>query len=265
MKIYGAINAIMKDIGAISKSQKNAQQGYMYRGIDAVMNALQPLMIKNGVFCVPEVLEHAREERATKGGGSLIYSVCKVRYSFYADDGSSVAATVIGEGMDSGDKSSNKALAVALKYACFQIFCIPTEGEMRDPDADSPEVGPKTAPEIYKGNLGAAEGRVTQGSAGAGQGVLGKTDIPAAIAKAKTQAAAAAEKQAEMTCAADAVVDAGAVISKTQAKRIVEICGLRGMDAEKCKAILAKFGYAKTTDVRKADFIAVCMAIRNAA
>jgi hypothetical protein len=47
---------------------------------------------------------------------------------------------VVGEGMDSADKSSNKAMAVAFKYACFQVFCIPTE-EMTndDPDAYSPE------------------------------------------------------------------------------------------------------------------------------
>ena len=49
---------------------------------------------------------------------------------------------MIGEGMDSGDKASNKALAVAFKYACFQVFCIPTE-EMKDPDAECHETAPK--------------------------------------------------------------------------------------------------------------------------
>ena len=39
--------------------------------------------------------------------------------------------------MDSGDKASNKALSIAFKYACFQVFCIPTE-EMKDPDAETP-------------------------------------------------------------------------------------------------------------------------------
>ena len=36
--------------------------------------------------------------------------------------------------MDSGDKSSNKAMSAAYKYACFLAFAIPTEG---DNDADS--------------------------------------------------------------------------------------------------------------------------------
>lgn len=136
--IYGAILGVIKDVGAIGKNSKNAQQGFMYRGIDAVMNALQPALVQHGIFVVPEVLEQKREERVTGKGGNLIYSVIKMKYSFIAADGSRVCATVIGEGMDSGDKASNKAMSVAFKYACFQVFCIPTE-EMKDPDADTPE------------------------------------------------------------------------------------------------------------------------------
>lgn len=142
MNVYEAISATMADIGAVGKNSKNAQQGFMFRGIDAVMNALQPAMKKNGLFVVPEVLEQTREERTTQKGALLIYSICKIRYTFYAKDGSSVSAVVIGEGMDSGDKATNKAMSIAFKYACFQVFCIPTE-EMQDPDAEIHEPAPK--------------------------------------------------------------------------------------------------------------------------
>lgn len=141
-KIYQAINAVMQEIGFIGKNQKNQQQGFMFRGIDAVMNAINPALIKNKVFVVPEVLEQLREERRTKSGTNLIYSVCKVKYTFYADDGSYVESVVIGEGMDSGDKATNKAMSIAFKYACFQVFCIPTE-EMKDPDEECYEVSSK--------------------------------------------------------------------------------------------------------------------------
>jgi hypothetical protein len=87
---------------------------------------------------VPEVLEHTREERAAKSGRNLLYSLLRVKYTFYAEDGSNVSAVVIGEGMDTADKASNKALAVGMKYALFQVFCIPTE-EMVDPDGETPE------------------------------------------------------------------------------------------------------------------------------
>jgi hypothetical protein len=116
----------------------------MYRGIDAVMNALNPVMAKLGLFIVPEVLEQTREERQGRNGGTLLYSILKIKYTLYAPDGSNVSCVVLGEGMDSGDKASNKAMSVAYKYAAFQLFCIPTE-EMIDPDAEVHEVAPKGA------------------------------------------------------------------------------------------------------------------------
>lgn len=142
-EIYQAIIGVMSDIGVIGKEKKNAQQGFKYRGVDDVMNALQPVMVQHGLFVVPEIIDQKREERQTNRGGNLIYSVCTVRYTFYAKDGSNVQCVVIGEGMDSGDKATNKAMSIAFKYACFQVFCIPTE-EMKDPDAEVHEVTPKS-------------------------------------------------------------------------------------------------------------------------
>lgn len=140
--IYEQINKVMEDVGAVGKDSTNQIQKYKFRGIDAVMNALHPAMTKHHVFVAPEVLSHEREQYAKKNAkgedSMLIYSVVTVRYHFYTDDGSEVQAVVMGEAMDSGDKSMNKAMSAAFKYACFQTFCIPTE-EMKDADADSPE------------------------------------------------------------------------------------------------------------------------------
>lgn len=146
-EIYQAIIGAMSDIGVIGKEKKNAQQGFKYRGVDDVMNALQPVMVQHGLFVVPEIIDQKREERQTNRGGNLIYSVCTVRYTFYAKDGSSVQCVVVGEGMDSGDKATNKAMSSAFKYACFQVFCIPTE-EMKDPDAEVHTVAPREEPKI---------------------------------------------------------------------------------------------------------------------
>ena len=142
MNIYESISAVMSEIGAIGKTSKNTQQGFMFRGIDAVMNAINPALVKHKIFIVPTVLEQTREERTNSKGTTLIYSIVKVKYTFYAEDGSNVEAVVIGEGMDTGDKATNKAMSIAFKYACFQVFCIPTE-EMVDPDAETHEVAPK--------------------------------------------------------------------------------------------------------------------------
>lgn len=152
-KIYSLMGEAMRRISAVGKDSVNQTQGFKYRGIDAVMNALYPVMSDLGLFIVPEVLEQTREERATtkfysgqEKKSTLLYSLLKIRYTMYAPDGSNVSAVVIGEGMDSGDKASNKAMAVGLKYACFQMFMIPTE-EMAndDPDRESHEIDPKAS------------------------------------------------------------------------------------------------------------------------
>lgn len=143
--IYEAICKVAEDVGAIGKSDYNQQQKFRYRGIDMVMNALHPAFVKHGIFVVPNVKDIQREQRMTKSGGNLTYTIATIEYTFYAKDGTNIKVTVVGEGMDSADKSTNKAMSVAFKYACFQVFCIPTE-EMKDPDADSYEVMPQNAP-----------------------------------------------------------------------------------------------------------------------
>lgn len=152
MNIYQSINAIMDECPAIAKKQRNEQQKFMYRGVDVVMNVFQPLLAKYKVFVVPEVLDTIREERLSKSGGNIIYTVLKVKYTFFAEDGSFICATVHGEGMDSADKSANKAMSVAFKYAMFQVFCIPTE-EMRDPDDESLEESVPTKSTMAEMNL----------------------------------------------------------------------------------------------------------------
>lgn len=145
-KIIQAVTAIMSEVGHIGKERKNTQQNYNFRGVDDVYGGLQLLMAKHGVVSVPEVLEDRTEDRVTAKGTALIYRVLKIKYRFYADDGSYIEATVIGEGMDSGDKASNKAMSVAHKYACLQVFMIPTN-EPKDPENDSHELLGKTTDE----------------------------------------------------------------------------------------------------------------------
>jgi len=145
-KIYPAMVAIMKDIDAITKDRKNTSQGYTFRGIDDVYNSLHPILAKHGVFCTAQIEgEPKREDKETKNGGALIYTIINYKISFVADDGSSVSSIIRGEGMDSGDKSSNKALSAAMKYACMLMFLIPTE-DIEDADSESPETKGKTAP-----------------------------------------------------------------------------------------------------------------------
>jgi len=140
-QIFPAMAAIMRSVDAIGKNHQSAQQRFKYRGIDDLYNTLNPLLKQHGVFMAAKVLDRAREERVTDRGGKLTFTVVTVEYTFYAPDGSSVTTTVVGEGMDSGDKSTSKAMAIAHKYALLQAFCIPTDDlHLDDPDRDSYQV-----------------------------------------------------------------------------------------------------------------------------
>src|SRR5574344_525600 len=137
IKIFEAMTSILNDVEGIKKDKKNQQQGFLFRGIDDMYNCLHDLFAKHKVFISSEVLETKREERLTKSGGNLIYTVLTIKFTFFTIDGSSVSSTLIGEAMDSADKSCNKAMSVALKYALMQTFLIPTE-ELKDPDSETP-------------------------------------------------------------------------------------------------------------------------------
>jgi hypothetical protein len=124
----------------IGKNNKNTQQGYKFRGIDDVYNALAPFLAESKLLILPRVKSRVVTERETKSGGVLFYVVLDVEFDFVsALDGSKHTVQVVGEAMDSGDKASNKAMSAAYKYACMEAFCIPTEGD-NDADATTHEV-----------------------------------------------------------------------------------------------------------------------------
>jgi ERF superfamily len=138
LKVYQAINAVQAalSVDGIGKTRRNTQgSGYNFRGIDDVYNALSPLLAQHGLVIIPRMLARTCEERQSKAGGALFYVTVEAEFDFVAaEDGSKATARTFGEAMDSGDKATNKAMSAAYKYAAFQTFAIPTEG---NPDADA--------------------------------------------------------------------------------------------------------------------------------
>jgi len=145
MKVYQAINAIQADLAktGISKDRVNSQgSGYKFRGIDDVYNAISPLLAKHGLCILPRMLNRECTDRISGKGGNLFYVVVEAEFDFVsAEDGSKHTVKTFGEAMDSGDKATNKAMSAAYKYAAFQAFAIPTEGD-NDADAYTHDVAP---------------------------------------------------------------------------------------------------------------------------
>ena len=134
--IYRSIAGVIADVGAVGKDKENKQQGFKFRSIDDVYNALHPALAKNKVVIVPNILSRDVNELQTARGTVMHHVICTIKFTFFAEDGSSIESTLVGEALDTGDKATNKAMAIAYKYACFQVFCIPTS-DMADPDADA--------------------------------------------------------------------------------------------------------------------------------
>jgi hypothetical protein len=144
--IYTQMAKIQKDADGLAKEQQNQQQGFAFRGIDDAYNYLHDIFAKYEVFTVPRVINVEREERLSKAGSVLMYTLLTVEYDFIATDGSMVTCCVIGEAMDSGDKSCAKCLSIAHKLALFQITMLPTLLSA-DPDAEVHTPMPKAPAE----------------------------------------------------------------------------------------------------------------------
>jgi len=154
--IHKKIVAIMSEIGSIQKSQKNTMQGYMFRGIDDFLNALHPLLIKNGVFMAPRVTSCTSElkEVVNSQGKTRIdkHVSLLINYDFVSDDGSVFSVGPIpSEGLDTSDKATNKALSAALKYALIQMFAVPTADNV-DADRESPQIA-SSAPKVSEAKI----------------------------------------------------------------------------------------------------------------
>lgn len=143
MKVYKAIEGVMADLAkvGIAKDRTNTTQNFKYRGVDQVMNELALLLPKHHLLILPRVTKYSCVERTSGSGKPLFYTVLEVEYDFVSPEDGSVhkVGPMVGEAMDSGDKSANKAMAIAYKYVCFQAFCIPTEATT-DPDAEVHDV-----------------------------------------------------------------------------------------------------------------------------
>jgi len=138
LPIAQALNEIMKAVGAIAKKDKNTAQGFNFRGIDSVVNAVSPALQKFGVVIVPSVEEYDYQTvEIGRNRTAMGHVRVKVTYTFIGANGDAIKATVVGEAMDSGDKATAKAMSVAFRTALLQSLSLPTDEV--DPDAHSYE------------------------------------------------------------------------------------------------------------------------------
>jgi len=133
--------AVKRDIGAVGKGDRNQQQGFNFRGIDAVMNAVAGPFMKHGIMAYPAKVVSVERGTATTSKGSVMNTVSViVRYAF-TDGEDTLEFEAAGEAFDSGDKATPKAMSVAYRTALIQALSLPTDEP--DPDMESYDAQPK--------------------------------------------------------------------------------------------------------------------------
>jgi hypothetical protein len=139
--IYAQMAKVMADTKAVPKSGYNQAQRFNFRTVDDTVATVNAAMVKHRVTMIPEVISCTPTVVTDDKGRHVTTVNAIVAYTFFAEDGSSIQAVMAGEGKDLGDKATSKAMSMALKYALFQVFLIPTG----DPDPDGEVVETATA------------------------------------------------------------------------------------------------------------------------
>ena len=148
VSVHQAWAAVMGDVQAVRKGDRNSQHNFNFRGIDAVMNAVGPAMRRHGVYCAPVRIEPQWRDAMTTGGKPARECLLVVTFRVTGPAGDWFEGQAPGESLDSGDKATPKAMSVAYRTFLLQSLTIPTD----DPDPDSHsyerEVSPRlSAPE----------------------------------------------------------------------------------------------------------------------
>lgn len=125
--IHQALNAVMRKVTEVRKSQRNNHFGFEFRGIEQVMEETAPWFREHGVIGpLPKLLRYD-----IVGAGKDSVTIVQVEYTFIGPAGDSLTAVVPGEAKD-----TIKAMSIALRTALIQVLHIPVK--QRDADAPPP-------------------------------------------------------------------------------------------------------------------------------
>ena len=152
MNIYEKLSAITAEIGVVEKNlnvKVNSNSSYKAVSERDVLDAVKPIEQKYRVYSYPanrkiidrDVLTKETEYNGTITRTNTLFMRVETVYRFVNIDKPDefIETTVYGDGLDTGDKASGKAMTYADKYALMKAYKLST-GD--DPDKEaSPEHG----------------------------------------------------------------------------------------------------------------------------
>lgn len=132
------LSQVMAAVDWQPKTERNQSQGYAFVSVERIKDAVRVQLADRKVMVYTSIKSVERSEFQTSKGTTMFHSTVQGEVTFAdAESGEMFTVEAVGEAMDTGDKSLNKAQTALIKYALINTFLIPT-GD--DPDHDSPEV-----------------------------------------------------------------------------------------------------------------------------
>lgn len=131
-----AWSRVMGEVRAIGKRDefKGGRAGnFLFRGIDAALNAFGPACRRHGVLVIPTRVEPSYRDISTASGGKMRECTVLVTFRIYGPAGDFIEAQAAGEASDSGGRATPKAQSIALRSLLINAGLVPTE----DRDADA--------------------------------------------------------------------------------------------------------------------------------
>ena len=147
MKVNEAITAVMKAVGAVGKQEHNEQQGFNFRGVDTVVNAIFPALIEHGLLVVPHKVLSYEYGTVEIGRNRTRMGHVKLtqQFKWIGPEGDELITESAAEAMDVGDKATSKAHSVARRTNILETLNLPTR--QTDPDAQTYERSAGVEPE----------------------------------------------------------------------------------------------------------------------
>lgn len=135
LNIFQKINMISSEVGKIEKTGRNTNQNYNFIEQAVVVSIIKGLLDEHGVSIIPSVDDHQVISKE-KGAKIIVHLTFTVVNTDNVED--RLICHWVGEGDDSLDKGTTKALTSAQKYFYMKLFNI---SDKDDPDAEGKDLG----------------------------------------------------------------------------------------------------------------------------
>lgn len=133
-----AWSRVMGEVQYVRKGSRREDFGgkYNFRGIDEVLNAVGPALRKHGVTVAQTKVVPVYDTVLTGNNKTMQRCKVTVTYGIVGPRGDLYPLTLesVGEAFDAGDKSTPKAVSVALRSFYINNLAIPTDQPAMDPE-----------------------------------------------------------------------------------------------------------------------------------